>query len=293
MKRALPAITISAIVFATIIGAVLLTAHDTSVAQLIVTPSPTEFIPTLTPTPADTPTPIDTPTPESTMSQAITSTNSPTPTPSTTPTASPTPTVCPIPTGWQSYTVGTFDTLATIAQKFNTTIEQLLQANCLTTLVINWGQIIYVPSSAPTPTLLPTFNVCLPAPPYWMIYIVQPGDTLFRLAARFNTSVIQLVQVNCLPTMMIYTGQHLHVPPYVIVTFPPAPTATPAPPTDTPAPPTDTPAPPTDTPAPPTVTPAPPTATPAPPTATPAPPTATPAPAATSPASPLVTPSAP
>jgi LysM repeat protein len=44
-------------------------------------------------------------------------------------------------------------------------------------------------------------------------YVVQPGDTLFRIAVRFNTSVQALAQENGIadPTY-IYAGQVLHIP---------------------------------------------------------------------------------
>ena len=64
-------------------------------------------------------------------------------------------------------------------------------------------------------TPLPT----LPAPPAcsvrqdWLNYVVQPGDTLARIAARANTSAAALAQANCLANMnLITTGQVLKVP---------------------------------------------------------------------------------
>ncbi|CAG0937605.1 putative autolysin SsaALP [Thermoflexales bacterium] len=203
-------------------------------------------------------------------------------TPISTSTPTPTPTVCPIPLDWQRYSVGPFDTLILIAQRFNLTPEQLVRTNCLDQPSVTVGQTIYVPGFKPTPTSIRCF------PPFnWASYIVQPGDTLSSIAARYGISVYTLMRANCLSTTFIYYGQRLYVPPiYPSVTFTPTPiipTFTPTPdlvsptPTETPTmipttpvitdtpTPTETPGP-TDTPSP-TVTPAPtdtsePTATP-------------------------------
>jgi LysM repeat protein len=232
--------------------------------------------------------------------------------PSLTPT--PTSTSCPIPPDWQRYSVGPFDTLPSIAQQFNLTSDQLMQSNCLTKPSVVMGQTIYVPPFKPTPTTGPCY------PPFnWLVYIVQPGDTLGSIASRYGISVYTLMRANCLPTTYIYYGQRLYVPPiYPIVppsptlivptftptppigtltpTIPPSETPTPVPTTSSPTPPaiTETPGP-TDTPEP-TNTPAP-TDTPA-PTNTPAPtiaPTSTPVPtvAATEPPPPTNTPEPP
>jgi LysM repeat protein len=191
-------------------------------------------------------------------------------------TPTPTPTICPIPSDWQRYSVGPFDTLVSIAQRFNLSSDQLAQTNCLNKPGITTGQTIFVPSFKPTSTSVPCF------PPFnWAIYIVQPGDTLSSIAVRYGISLYTLMRANCLSTTYIYYGQALSVPPiYPIVTFVPTPiipTFTPTPPigsltptilpTDTPTAipttpvitvtpgPTDTPGPtntlaPTDTPAP-------------------------------------------
>src|SRR5512139_3384403 len=58
--------------------------------------------------------------------------------PSLTPT--PTPTICPIPPDWQRYSVGPFDTLISIAQRFNLTSDQLVQTNCLNKPSVTMGQ---------------------------------------------------------------------------------------------------------------------------------------------------------
>jgi LysM repeat protein len=153
--------------------------------------------------------------------------------PSATPT--PTPTICPIPPDWQRYSVGPFDTLNSIAQRFSLTPDQLAQMNCLDKPGVTTGQTIYVPGFKPTPTSVPCF------PPFnWAIYIVRPGDTLNVIAARYGISTYTLMRANCLSTTYIYYGQALYVPPtYPIVTFVPTPiipTFTPTPPIGSPTP---------------------------------------------------------
>jgi LysM repeat protein len=275
-------LVIGLIVAATVFGALVLSVRGGQPAAISELPSPavtlqvviTSLAPTFTPTRA------------STQAMAASLTASPTATPTTT------PTICPIPPGWQRYSVGPFDTLISIAQRFSLTPDQLVQTNCLDKPSVTVGQTIYVPGFKPTPTNPPCF------PPFnWVPYIVQPGDTLGSIAQRYNVSLYSLMRANCLTTTYIYYGQLLHVPPiYPIVTFTPTPiipTFTPTPPLVSPtptAPPSDTPTVipttpaitvtlgPTDTPGA-TDTPGP-TETPA-PTATPAPtsaPTNTPAP---------------
>jgi LysM repeat protein len=296
VRQLIAGLMASVIVLATILGSILLSAHD-SFARPIVALSPTvpivATLPPSTETPTLTPTPLST-TPQPTDQTAVpTSTVISTPTPTSTPTA--TPTVCPPPPGWQRYTVGPFDNLSLIAQRFNTTVDALMHANCLATPAVTIGQTIYVPSRTPTPTPSPC---SIAPPPGWVIYIVQWGDTLYTLAVRYQTSVVQLMRANCLTTPGIYAGQALYVPfvipyftptptrvfwPTLTSTVPPTftPTSTFMPPTDTPTSQPTTPAPaPTDTSTPvptPTDTLVPvPTDTPAPiPTDTPAPPTAT------------------
>jgi LysM repeat protein len=150
--------------------------------------------------------------------------------PSFTPTPPPTPTVCPLPPEWQRYVVGAFDTFVSIAQRFSLTPDQLMRANCLSQPIVKTGDTVFVPPFRATPTIIlscaPRFN--------WMPYIVAPGDTLSAIAARYGTSVVALMQANCLASSMIYAGQRLFVPPVPpIVTF----TSTPIVPTLTPTPP--------------------------------------------------------
>jgi len=242
LKLVLEGLLAGAIVLATILSGVILSAHN-STALALITPTPNAPYQTaITPAPTDTPTPTLTATATATIEPGVTPSLTATPTPSSTPSA--TPTVCPVPIGWQRYIVNAFDTLGSIAQKFNISVDQLAQANCLTEEVVTYGQAIYVPWSLSPPT--PTRVVCYP-PVNWMIYFVQRGDTLTSIAQRFNISVYQLIQANCLASASIFAGQILHVPP---VFFTPTPTSAPSDtPTSTPTifVPTDTPTPATPT----------------------------------------------
>jgi len=62
-------------------------------------------------------------------------------------------TACAPRTDWQTYTVARNDNLTAIAQRFNTTVAELTQANCLANPNrLTRGQILYVPPQlTPTP----------------------------------------------------------------------------------------------------------------------------------------------
>ena len=90
------------------------------------------------------------------------------------------------------------------------------------------------PVDLPTSTSYPyqttsTATDCVP-PSGWVVYIVQPNDSLFNLGIRFGVSVFDLQVGNCMgDTVTIYVGQHLYVP--NVATFTPLPQQSPATPT--------------------------------------------------------------
>lgn len=118
-----------------------------------------------------------------------------------------TPAFCPPSVGWIPITVQQNENLDILAQRYNSSIELLSQANCLLTASITSGSILYVPP-LPTPTLIP----CGP-PAGWITYIVKRHDTLFCISSLYQTTVPQLQAANCLGTStLIITGQSLYVP---------------------------------------------------------------------------------
>ncbi len=80
------------------------------------------------------------------------------------------------------------------------------------------------PSATPIPS--PTPTPCFITPPAtWVTTIIQPGDTLGTLAFFHNSSIDQIIRVNCLPNDQIFAGSSLWLPP-----LPPTPTPTTPPP---------------------------------------------------------------
>lgn len=201
---------------------------------------------------------------------------------------------CSQPVGWMRKLVNAGESLSSISRLFLISPGELLRANCLENSSILPGMVLFVPPVTLTPTfILPTQteeNIlkdkskqeACGRPKGWVIYIVQPGDTLYRISLMAGTSVALLQKANCMgSSTLIRTGQSLFVPNLPIKTATPMETRTPVstlptePPSATvlPITPSVTPAPPTETRSPPTNTPNPPTATPIPPTQTPLQPT--------------------
>ncbi len=135
--------------------------------------------------------------------------------PSETPTPPPTPTTCPPPFNWIPYQVQAGDTLESLAQRYRTSPNLLAQNNCLLTSSLPVGFILYVP-----PLPLPTATPCRP-PRGWVTYIIQQGDTLSKIAARYGIRYPELQAANCLTSTIIYPGQRLYVPPWPPFTLTP------------------------------------------------------------------------
>ncbi len=114
---------------------------------------------------------------------------------------------CVPPPGWVPFFVSYGDTLEALAERFGISEELLYSMNCLSSDMLIPGSMIYVPQ-------LPTFTPipCGP-PPGWIQYVVQPGETLFRLSQAFGVDYRLLQRANCLGNRtLIYAGQRLWVP---------------------------------------------------------------------------------
>jgi len=139
-------------------------------------------------------------------------------------TSTPTPTFTPSPTPFL-YTLRTGDTLSAIANRFNTTVEALMEANGIedaTRLRVGTQITIVQP---------PDYAAVMA----YETYEVQQGDTLFTLSARYGVPIAEIRKVNDLQNDNLRVGQQLRIP---VGTATPTPTLTPAPTlTPTPGPP--------------------------------------------------------
>lgn len=131
--------------------------------------------------------------------------------------------------GEQVYIVQRGDTLTTIARRFNTTPQAIAAANGIVNPnLIFAGQRLVIPSASALPP--PTAT---PAPPP-TTYRVAVGDTLFRIALRFNTTVSELQRINNIRNPnLIFAGQIIRLsepdaPAETATVAPPTVTATPA-----------------------------------------------------------------
>lgn len=145
----------------------------------------------------------------------------PTAEPTTPATASPTlpppPVSCQPPAGWQGIIVQPTDTLESLASAYRISASEIMTRNCLISTNLLAGSILYVPAVATSTAIFfqppAATQACGPPPAWTATYIVQQGDTLFRISVLYRVTVSQLQQANCLGgNTQITPGQRLRVP---------------------------------------------------------------------------------
>jgi N-acetylmuramoyl-L-alanine amidase len=92
----------------------------------------------------------------------------------------------------EKYTIHSGDTLYTISQQFNTTVDSLKEINHLTSDLIFAEDTLEISSNG-------------------HLYIIEPGDTLFTIAVAYNVTVEQLQIWNGLSSDLIYAGDTLSI----------------------------------------------------------------------------------
>ncbi|WP_214785548.1 LysM peptidoglycan-binding domain-containing protein [Exiguobacterium sp. s183] len=112
-------------------------------------------------------------------------------------------TVTPPPTTTVKYTVKSGDTLYKIATMYNTTVAKIAAANNITNVnSITVGQVLIIPGTTVTPP--PTTTVK---------YTVKSGDTLYKIATMYNTTVAKIAAANNITNVnLISVGQVLTIP---------------------------------------------------------------------------------
>jgi LysM repeat protein len=119
-----------------------------------------------------------------------------------------------------TYVVQSGDSLSLIASRYGITTQALAAANGLTTSsVIYAGQVLNIPAAGQQPPAQPPPPTATPQPPPQQpptkpgTYVVQPGDSFSRIAARYGITAQALAAANGLTTSsVIYTGQVLNIP---------------------------------------------------------------------------------
>ncbi len=97
----------------------------------------------------------------------------------------------------REYVVKAGDSLWLIAQRFGTTVEAIRQLNGLTTNLLNVGQVLKIPAVQSGP---------------YIEYTVRPGDTLWLLSRRYDTTVDAIMKLNGLSGDRLSIGQVLKIP---------------------------------------------------------------------------------
>ena len=120
-------------------------------------------------------------------------------------------------TSYMTYTVQAGDTLWAIARKYNCSITEIVAANSdriKNPNRIHAGWQLKIPQSGP-PITGSTPDAVLPENKKSGIYIVRQGDTLWKIARKYNCSVAEIVSLNrelIRDPALIYSGWELKVP---------------------------------------------------------------------------------
>ena len=99
------------------------------------------------------------------------------------------------------YVVQKGDSLYSIAQRFNTTVDTIKRLNNLTSNTLQVGQVLIISESTISP-----------GPSNYITYTVKSGDSLWKIANQFGVSVNDIVTLNNLGSNVLQIGQQLKIP---------------------------------------------------------------------------------
>ena len=94
------------------------------------------------------------------------------------------------------YIVQNGDTLSSIANRFNVSVNDLITFNDLPTTILRVGQILRIPKIGPSN----------------LLYTIKPGDTLYQLANSYGTTVDAIKQLNNLTNNNLSIGEQIYIP---------------------------------------------------------------------------------
>lgn len=102
-----------------------------------------------------------------------------------------------------TYVVQKGDSLWSIANANNTTVDELANLNDLGTNTIYVGQVLQIPNTGSSGTTTPDTQTT---------YVVQKGDTLYSIALKYGTTPNVIIRKNNLKNNTLTVGQTLTIP---------------------------------------------------------------------------------
>ena len=101
------------------------------------------------------------------------------------------------------YIVKKGDSLYSIANKYNTTVDELKRINNLTSNILSIGQVLKLPSDKESNIEKEENTIS---------YTVQKGDSLYSIARKYDTTIDRIKDLNNLTTNLLSIGQVLLIP---------------------------------------------------------------------------------
>lgn len=100
----------------------------------------------------------------------------------------------------QTYTVKAGDTLWGISNQFGVSVTELANFNNVNAQNLQIGQVLNIPTTSGT------------NPNTMFMYTVVKGDSLYKIAQKYNTTVDEIVKLNNLKSTNLSIGQILRIP---------------------------------------------------------------------------------